>query len=588
MKRLRVLLALVATSILFRGAIRERLRSILDPYSFSGDALQHIPPLWYAHDRSLFRLDYIREYYWKALFPPLFKAVYWVISFFAEPSASSKIISCALALLFIATVTRASWRLAGSSSAFTTLLLATGGTLKNFPFMSGLQRGFGASLCAFMLFFVVSGNISGLGMTVVVAAMFYPASAVFGLITLAAVLCLPRRYLELQVLGSSQRWTPRKRATTLALFTSLTAVAVLPQVIAGSRYGERLSIENEIEFAEWGPDGRYSQGDRGVQMPFWTKLSDHTRASLLAGKFTRKEKLDEVGSTLDQRVSQNNHLRRDFHVTLAISLLCAIVLVRRTPGWIAPAAARVIAYVAAIGCSFAAATALFPTLYIPTRYIVTPLPALVAVLFPALWTGALRETLVAMPAGTRAGSVFGLSMVVLYQLGWFSLSVKPLPTASGNRELFSYIRSLPRESVIAGWPRGALTTVPLFTGRNVLLQEEAHQIFHQDFLLECRKRMQAIIKLYAATDRRALDELRRDFGVTHLLVDKKHLKIAPSYFAPFGSEMMAARADVPAERLYLDKLVKDGTVLKINNTVLVDLSKANEAARSTDSRGTAE
>lgn len=580
MKYLRALLALIATYILFRGAIHGRLRSILDPYSFTGDALQHIPPLWYAHERSLFSLDYIRAYYWDALYPPLFKGVYWLLTFFAEPSAASKIISCALALLFVATVTRASWRLAGSVAACTTLILAAGGTLKNFPFMSGLQRGFGAWLCAVMLCFVVSGNINLLGVTVVVTAMFYPAAAVFGLITLAGIVCLPRRFLE-----SPERWSLKKRATTLLLFTSLTAIAVLPQTIAGSRYGQRLSIEHESEFPEWGPEGRYSQGDRGVPMPFWTKLSENTLSSLLAGKLVREKKLEEEGDAPDQQQSPNEDLRRDFHLVLAFSLLCAAVLIRRTPGRISPAATRISVYAVAIACSFVAATALFPLLYIPTRYIVTPLPALVAILFPALWTGALREALTVVPSYIRAGSVLTLSMVALYLLGWFSLTVKPLPTASGNRELFSYIRGLPRESIIAGWPRGTLTTVPLFTGKNVLLQEEAHQIFHRDFLVECRKRIRAIIKLYAATDQGPLDELQREFGVTHLLIDKKHLKMAPSYFAPFKSEMVAARANIPAERLYLEKLVKDATVFQLHNTVLVDLSKVSATPRSTDSQG---
>jgi hypothetical protein len=577
--QLRALLALIATYFLFRGAIHGRLRSLFDPYSFSGDALQHIPPLWYAHERSLFSLDYIREYYWKALFPPLFKAVYWLVTFFAEPSAASKTVSCTLVILFVATVSRASWRLAGGASAFTTLLLATGGTLKNFPFMSGLQRGFGAWLCAVMLCFVVSGNITWLGITVVITAMFYPAAAVFGLITLAGIVCLPRRFLE-----SPERWSLRTRATTLILFTSLTAIAVLPQTIAGSHYGQRLSIDNESEFAEWGPDGRYSQGDRGVPMPFWTKLSDNTLSSLLAGKLVREKKLDEESETLDQHHSPNEDLRRDFHVALALSLLCAVVLSRRTAGWISPAAARIIVYLAAIGCSFAAATALFPLLYIPTRYVVTPLPALVAILFPALWTGALRDTLKVVPSTIRAGSVFGFLMVILYQLGWFSLTVKPLPTASGNRELFSYIRSLPRESVIAGWSRGTLTTVPLFTGRNVLLQEEAHQIFHRDFLIECRKRMEALIKLYATTDRGPLDDLQRQFGVTHLLIDKKHLKIVPSYFAPFKAEMAAARAAIGSEHLYLEQLIKDATVFQLHNTVLVDLSRVPRTPQETASR----
>lgn len=569
MKQLRALLALIATYFLFRGPIHGRFRSILDPYSFSGDALQHIPPLWYAHERALFSLDYVREYYWNALFPPLFKATYWVVTFFAEPAAASKIISCALAFLFIATLTRASWVLAGRASAFVTLLLATGGTLKNFPFMSGLQRGFGTWLCAVMLLCIVEGNIVGLGVTITITALFYPAAAVFGLATLSLVLCLPQRFL-----GAGGAWTLKKRAVTLSIFAASTSLAVLPQLVAGTRYGQRLSIEHESEFEEWGPSGRYTQGDRGVPMSFTQKFLDNSMASLLPGKLTRVRHAAPDSEVNADEPSRNELLYRELFLTVVGSLLCAIVLARRASGHVSPEAARIGAYTVAIGASFAAATLVFPLLYIPTRYVVITLPALIPVVFPALWTRATAALLTFCSGRIKEASSAVVGVTALALLGWFSLTVKPMPTASGHRELFSYIRALPRESVIAGWPRGSIDTIALFTGRNVLLHEEAHQIFHRDFLLECRKRMRAIIKLYAATDRVALDELRRDYGVTHILIDRKHLKKNPAYFAPFKDEMDAARRGNATAMLYVERLANEASVFRIQNLVLIDLSKA--------------
>lgn len=562
------LAALFLTYLLFRAPFHARLRSILDPYSFSGDALQHIPPLWYAHERALFSLDYVREYYWNALFPPLFKVTYWVVTFFAEPAAASKIISSVLAFLFVATVTRASWVLAGRASAFVTLLLATGGTLKNFPFMSGLQRGFGTWLCAVMLLCIVEGNIVGLGATITITALFYPAAAVFGLTALGLVLCLPQRFLN-----STRAWTLKRRVITLATVAVSTSLAVVPQLIAGSRYGERLSITHELEFQEWGPNGRYTQGDRGVPMSFTQKFLENSMASLLPGKLGRVKHTTPENDTPVEEPSRNELLYRELILTVVGSLLCALVLVRRAGGGISPKAARIGAYIVAIGASFAVATVVFPLLYIPTRYVVITLPALIPVVFPALWTRGTAALLTFGSARTRelSGAVVGVAVLAL--MGWFSLSVKPMPTASGHRELLSYIRSLPRESVIAGWPRGSLDTISLFTGRNVLLHEEAHQIFHRDFLLECRKRMRAIVKLYAATDRTAVDELRREYGVTHLLMDRKHLKNTPSYFAPFKDEIIAARATNMSDSLYLERLAQEAAVFRLQHLVLIDLSK---------------
>lgn len=563
-----VAVALLATYLLFREPLHTRVRSLLDPYSFSGDALQHIPPFWFAHERSVFTLDYIRGYYWNALFPPLFKASYWVLTFLAEPATASKIVSGLLAVAFVGTATRASYLLAGGSSAFVTLLLATGGTLKNFPFMSGLQRGFGTWLCSLMLLFLVSGNIWALGVTIVVTAMFYPAAAVFGLTTLGLALCLPGRFID-----SRYTWTLKRRAITLGVVAALTGIAVLPQLAAGAHYGKRLSIESAQEFEEWGPNGRYTQGDRGVPMSFTKKFRENSMAYLLPGKLRRVRHSTEDSDASPEETSPNDLLYREFFIAIAGSLLGALILYRRAAGRVSPVAARVGSYTAAIAVSFTAATLLFPLLYIPTRYVVVTLPALIPVLFPAVWTKALATLLkLRFPRAADAiAAVVGVSALAL--VGWFSLAVRPMPTAAGHRELFAYIRSLPRESVIAGWPRGTMDTIGLFTGRRVLLHEEAHQIFHRDFLLECRERMRAIIKLYASTDAAVVDELRREYGVTHLLVDKKHLKNAPSYFAPFNEEIRAARSTQAGESLLLSKLVQEGSVFTLGNMALIDLSK---------------
>jgi len=560
--------ALTVAYLLFRGAIHTRAQSLLDPYSFSGDALQHIPPFWLAHEQSLFTLDYIRGYYWNALFPPLFKASYWLLTFLAEPAAASKIISCLLAVVFVGTVTRASYILAGGSAAFVTLLLATGGTLKNFPFMSGLQRGFGTWLCSLMLLFLISGNILALGVTIVVTAMFYPAAAVFGLTTFGLVLCLPGRFID-----SRHAWTLRRRVITLGVFAALTGIAVLPQLSAGAHYGERLSIENAQEFEEWGPNGRYTQGDRGVPMSFTKKFLENSMAYLLPGKLSRAKRSAGNGDSLFGELSRNDLLHREFFFVLVGSLLGALILYRRAVGRFPPAAARVGAYTVAIAVSFAAATLLFPLLYIPTRYVVVTLPALIPILFPAVWTKALA-TLFKLRFPRAADAIAACAGVAALALvGWFSLSVRPMPTAAGHRELFAYIRSLPQESVIAGWPRGAMDTIGLFTGRRVVLHEESHQIFHRDFLVECRKRMRAIIRLYASSDAAALEELRREYGVTHLLVDRKHLKNAPSYFAPFKEEMLSALANNPDGVATLKNFTQAGTVFRLRNISLVDLAK---------------
>ena len=88
--------------------------------------------------------------------------------------------------------------------------------------------------------------------------------------------------------------------------------------------------------------------------------------------------------------------------------------------------------------------------------------------------------------------------------------------------------------------------------------------------------MRAIVKLYAATDKTAVDELRREYGVTHLLIDRKHLTNIPSYFAPFKDEIIAARAATGGDALYLERLAQEAAAFRLQHLVLIDLSKVTQ------------
>jgi hypothetical protein len=119
--------------------------------------------------------------------------------------------------------------------------------------------------------------------------------------------------------------------------------------------------------------------------------------------------------------------------------------------------------------------------------------------------------------------------------------------------------------------------IPLFTKRSVLLFEEGHQIFHRDFLQQARERMRAIEDLYTAVDSGAVDRLRERYKVTHLLIDKRHLRGTPTYFEPFHSEIAEARRKVNPEQLYILKLAREKSAFVAGNNIVIDLTKAADS-----------
>jgi hypothetical protein len=532
-----------------------RWQGLLDPYSFNGDALQHIAPMWFVYSAPDQVQDYTLRYYLHAILPPLFKGIYALFTLSLSPAATSKLLTVILSAIFIITSAGTARRLGGWAAGSLTLFLATGGVLKNFYFMGGIQRGFGFCIATLALYLVCCGRIVPLAILSIAAAMLYPAAAVCILTILGLLILIPSAYR-----GSIREWQIAKRLGLLALTGMLIGVAVSPQLLGGRKYGERLSISAASEFEEWGPHGRYTPGDRGIPVNLTRKIMSGTVSALSATR-PPKEKSARSESIMDQRALY----------VIAASLLGGLIvgmLRRRT---LSPEAVRCSVFFLGTVVAFLLARALFPLLYIPSRYIALGVTALAPVVFPALWSAIVRyATRNIFPQFSHLATLI-LGAAIVVSLGWLHVSPKKLPTASGNRALFAFIRGLPEDAVIASWPRGIANMVPLFTARSVLVFEEGHQIFHRDFLEEMRRRSRALVAAYSATDMAPIRELHTTFHVSHILLNKRHLRQTPDYFAPFGREMKEAREKIGTEPLILRELSKTKGVFSDNDYVVIDI-----------------
>lgn len=558
-----VLLALVCTFWVFYEPGLLRLNNILDPYAFNGDALQHIAPVWAFRNPTLLGHDYILTYYFEALHPPLFKAIYACLAMFFTPPVACKIVTLGLSAFFIVICSLTAWRVAGGPAAFIALLFTTGANLKHAYCMGGLQRGFGFCSGALALYLMSTGNCIGLGLLSIVSAVLYPASSVFCLTTLGVLLILPARFR-----GQASEWGLCKRAGFLAAFACLLGIVVLPQLRGAAPYGEQLTMKNEAEYAEWGRDGRYSEGDRGVPVSFMRRVYSGARGGLIASS-SKKTAEKEARSHSPFDLSPDQTCDIVLWATCALALLVAF----RTRQKISPTAVRVAAYTAAMGISFLVATLLFPRLYIPSRYLALGLTPLFPTIFPCIWSAFAKR----FSPGRSATFATFLSLMLggafFVSTGWLHLQANPFPSVNKQEPLITFIRNLPDDTVIAAWPRGFANYIPLTTGRSVLVFEEGHQIFHRAFLEEMRRRTRALIEAFAAIDEKPIQELRKSYKVTHLLVDTEHLTHNPQYFAPFDKEMRVARVAHKDSPLYLEELVKRAGIFTCEGLVLVDLAK---------------
>lgn len=549
------LVTLAVTLFVLWSPLSVRVQGLLDPYSFNGDALQHIAPIWFVHTAPELVQDYTLRYYLQAILPPLFKAIYATATLSLSPAAASKLLTVVLSVLFICTSAATARRLGGWVAGSLAFFLATGGVVKNLYFMGGIQRSFGFYIATLALYLACCGRAVPLAVLGVTAAMLYPAAAVCILAVLGLLSVLPAAYR-----GSMQGWRLSQRFALLALTTALIAIAVTPQILGGQLYGPRLSIDAASQFEEWGPHGRYTPGDRGVPVNLARKILSGTVSALSA---TRPSKGNRAGSesAMEYRAT----------LTIVLSLIGgALIAISRRRALSAETIRCTVFFLGTV-VAFLVATALFPLLYIPSRYIALGITALIPAVFPALWSSIAHSLTqrISVRLGSPAALILGA--VIITSLGWLHVAPKNLPTASGNRKIFAFIRGLPDDVVIASWPRGIANMVPLFTARPTLMFEEGHQIFHRQFLDEMRRRCRALIATYAATDLAPIRELNTTYNVSHLLLNRRHLRKTPDYFAPFGQEMKAAREKIGLTPLILTELVQTRSVFSDKDYVIIDI-----------------
>lgn len=239
-------------------------------------------------------------------------------------------------------------------------------------------------------------------------------------------------------------------------------------------------------------------------------------------------------------------------------------------------ARRLLALVAAAFAMYAVALTLWPHFYLPARYLEYSLPLLPPVLVPAgaAWLVHRIPGLSTAPTASAALVVAAVAVLAL-------LFGSRAPGDAGinrtvpadERPLYDFIAQLPADAIIAGWPHETVDTIPYLSERRILIGYETHQAFHKRYVDEMRRRMRALIDAYFAADVAPLLRLRCEFGVTHLLVDRRYYQgTPPTYFKPFDAMIADAVRHAPPRPVALEQPVT-ATVFDDGTLLLLDLSR---------------
>jgi hypothetical protein len=301
---------------------------------------------------------------------------------------------------------------------------------------------------------------------------------------------------------------------------------VAPLLGAQRRYGPALGPSDLGAYPEAGPGGRYLPGDH---LPYRTLPAD-LRQEL--GQVIRPS-----GPAFAPALREPAEAARR-PLALAVLAVVALGLVRSGAHDVASRRLLLLA-IGAVGAHTAALLAA-PLLFIPIRYLRYAVPVLFVLGVPTACAALARDWPNARPVAAVGGS-----LVVLLLFGGRGAPGRGYDhTLPARPPVIDFVASLPPRVRVAGWPSGLMDDVPILARRSAFLTFETHQAFHADYVLQMRRRAEALIDAYYATELAPLGRLRDEFGVTHLVVDSRHREAPPRYFEPFRARVEERFRDI--------------------------------------------
>ncbi len=523
--RRRVLgIGLLASTLLaaFGPGLTEHVRFAADPWHFNDDTRQQTWEFLRYRDPALFRDDYIADYY-EAAFPRGYWLLYRATARVLDPRALAKLLPYAELVVVTSALMATSGTLGGAAAAWGTGALCLSSDLYLDKMSGGLPRSFAFPLFALMALALVRGQPRWLcAIAVIAAAFYYPAAYVVTFVTGVYLLLLPASWR-----GAARDWSLSRRAAWLGGAVVSVALLILPAVIAIRSFGPLLGYDDVAAYPEAGPAGRLDVTNQPAAGTLSDKIRQYAERSLFSAGPPWHFPL--------RQGAQQPAARRNILIVLGIVLaLGTAQLLASTAG-----AARLLLLPLAGLTLYGVALVLWPFAYIPTRYLSYTIPVTVHVLLPT--------AAVALVAGRRptrrrtvGAAAFAVALVACAVLvagakgpGHQGITVSVPET---ERPLHAFLAELPPDVLIAGWPADTIDNVPYVASRRILAGFETHMAFHKAVVEEMRRRVEALIDAYFSSEAEPLRRLRREFGVTHLVMDRAHFGgRGPHYFAPFDA-----------------------------------------------------
>ena len=537
----------------FLPSLTARVHTGFAPGMFQHDACVNVAPFLRYHEQGAMR-DYITDYL-LATFPVGYRALYGVVASVVDPRVASHVIGLMLHAGLLACLGIVAARAGGRVAAAATIALGLSSEFILDRLSSGQQRSFGLPIIALMTVALALGR-PRLGIIATwLGFAFYPVAGVCNALTLAVWI------LVFQSRDAQDAPVPlRSRVKTIAIAGIVSLAIVTPMLLAMRPYGKMITAETVADFPEANAGGRLEANDRmQSKVPLGSALG---RVIAL----TYSNEGEPWSPSLRVQPGDNS----------IVPLIAVLGYFTALLGWMNPLVRRILIQAGSIAVAYTIARHFAPHLYIPERYASIGWPALL-LLIPALSAASLEACLKRVvpkygfewSIASRGALLVVTFFVVLVHGG----RINPMGGLQPHDGIpLDVIQRLPPQSQLAGWPT-AMDAIPYVTARSVFLSEAAHLPYHENYTRAMRDRMIAITAAWTMADVAAVRDLRDRSGVTHLIVDRRHLALPPpGYFAPFKPWIRLARGDRPPSETAIAKILERCAIWSNDPLYVLDLS----------------
>jgi len=553
-----LVLVLAALLAAFGPSLLSHARRSANPAFFNDDVRAQVYPFLRYERAGSFRNDYLGDYFLDCRFPVGYALLYEAAGKLGAVEAVSKVVPYVLLLLTFVGVGLVAHRFGGWPAVAVAVALCLGSDIYLACTVGGVSHAFGFPIAAATMLAVVRDRPRWLAALTVAGAAFYPTVGVLAGICLVLTLVVPLGPRE-----GSTRLSRSRRAALVFGAAAVSALLLLPPALGARPYGPLITLTTAGRFPEAGPGGRYHGDDRP---PF--------KGFVRTGLRDLEDAMSPAGPALVPPL-HGWILADERRLRLALAALLALAGV----GWLRRAAesaeARRLLFFPLSGLlGYWAARLVYPYLYLPQRYSLNVIPPLAAVVLAFGASGLLPRHRMSEPWRRVWGCAPGVVALLLFG-SWGSrtegLDIEADPKSSS----YAFIAGLPDSALLAGWPSGAIDNVPWVSRRRALVTFETHQAQHVAATLEMRRRAEAVIDAFFATDPGPLRRLRTEFGVTHFVVD---LDLAADtdrarYFAPFDRRIASLVERTRGQTLEVVRQLETSAVFRGRDLAVLDLSR---------------